>query len=153
MSLFLLCFRSGPRCFHTGVRLQAVVRPQSKRPSLRRTRVSCTGREFLAAAHVPMNSCTAPRRHGRMNLQQEARLDLFLPVSSSHFLLRHFSPTRLQHHELLRDHFSRLHPYYTSIFDHRTSCWHLFTARLHTQQLTRPSLSPELSLSLSLIQS
>ena len=30
---------------------------------------SCPGLEFLLAAHVPVNSCTVPRRHGRTNRQ------------------------------------------------------------------------------------
>ena len=44
---------------------------QSKRPRLASAAFSCPEAEFLMAACVPMNSCTAPRRHERISHQPE----------------------------------------------------------------------------------
>ena len=45
--------------------------PLSKRPKPASAAFSCPEPEFLLAAHVPVNSCAAPRRHGRITHQPE----------------------------------------------------------------------------------
>ena len=44
---------------------------QSKRPRPAPAAFSCPERELMLAAHVPVNSCTAPRRHGRVTHQPD----------------------------------------------------------------------------------
>ena len=67
----VLCSRSGSRRHATLIATQggsqAIVQPPEQETQ------ACIGRrlmppepEFLVTAHVPVNSCTAPRRHGRI---------------------------------------------------------------------------------------
>ena len=74
----LTCFKSGPRCSPhctppRACGLQAVVRPQCKRPRPASAAVPYPEPESLLAAYVPLNSCTAPKRRGRITHQTRER--------------------------------------------------------------------------------
>ena len=69
-------FGSGLRCFphgRVGGPEIELTDPQSQEtPGLHRPRcLTHSGHEFLLAAYVPMNSCTSPRRHGRITHQPQ----------------------------------------------------------------------------------
>ena len=71
-SVLALRFGSGPRCFHAGVRVtSSCPTPGARGSGLHRPCASCPGLELLLVAHVPVSSCTVPRRHGRTNHEPE----------------------------------------------------------------------------------